>query len=473
MDILSYFPAFWIPDVPRGRYTLWALLTVFLLLTITGCSTSIAGNEHLDCSPEVHFINHSMICTKQPPGDWPYQCVVKGNIENKGAGRASAVLVWVEFGRQLNGVRNSTFNPIGDLDPGEKADFNNEIPAYELPSQYDIKITCTNYASNQPSNVPPQMGLLTSPGPAGSAVTTLAIDPANPANLYAGTTAWGLFKSTDGGGTWTESNLGVKFFQVNDLAIDPFTPTTIYASILSVDTGYPNGALYKSTDRGEHWFSVTEVMGSVTMRSITFDPVKPGTIYAITENGLIKSVDSGSHWQALNLGSFGPYISNLVIDPLTPATLYALSPEYGVIKSTNGGEEWFEGNNGLPNFDLTSLVIDPVTPAILYTISWKGVFQTKDATMNWSMVNRERLDASAIIVTAFAIDPLTPTNLYAALYLSNPDSAKIMKSTDEGKTWEEFNVGRRTSYISSIVIDSANPTMMYLLTNSGLVFVQK
>jgi hypothetical protein len=57
----------------------------------------------------------------------------------------------------------------------------------------------------------------------------LAIDPATPATLYAGTSGDGVFKSTNGGGNWTAANTGLTNTDVNTLAIDPATPTTLYA----------------------------------------------------------------------------------------------------------------------------------------------------------------------------------------------------------------------------------------------------
>ena len=72
----------------------------------------------------------------------------------------------------------------------------------------------------------------------GLSIHTLAIDPATPTILYAGT-ALDVFKSTDGGATWVELNNSGTYY---DLAIDPATPTTLYAGT--------NGGVLKSTDGG-------------------------------------------------------------------------------------------------------------------------------------------------------------------------------------------------------------------------------
>ena len=68
----------------------------------------------------------------------------------------------------------------------------------------------------------------TSIGPEGGNVSALAIDPATPATLYAGTSG-GVFKSTDGGANWSAVNTGLTATNIQALAIDPATPTTLYA----------------------------------------------------------------------------------------------------------------------------------------------------------------------------------------------------------------------------------------------------
>src|SRR5204862_3823027 len=70
----------------------------------------------------------------------------------------------------------------------------------------------------------------TTHGPEGGYVQTLAIDPASPATLYAGTSGGGVFKSTNAGESWTASNTGLTSHFVAALAIDPPAPTTPYAT---------------------------------------------------------------------------------------------------------------------------------------------------------------------------------------------------------------------------------------------------
>lgn len=81
----------------------------------------------------------------------------------------------------------------------------------------------------------------TSIGPEGGVIYTLAIDPTTPSTLYAGTTG-GLFKSTNSGGTWNAANNGLTSKPVSALAIDSSTPSTLYAGT--------TGGLFKSINSG-------------------------------------------------------------------------------------------------------------------------------------------------------------------------------------------------------------------------------
>src|SRR5947208_10604439 len=93
----------------------------------------------------------------------------------------------------------------------------------------------------------------TTDGPHSETINALAIDPQTPTTLYAGTSGDGIFKSTDGGGNWSAVNTGLTTpygaIWVNALAIDPQTPTTLYAAS-------SGGGVFKSTDGGGTWSAV-------------------------------------------------------------------------------------------------------------------------------------------------------------------------------------------------------------------------
>ena len=102
----------------------------------------------------------------------------------------------------------------------------------------------------------------TSLGPEGGDVYALAIDPATPTTLYAGIRNRGVYKSTDSGGSWSASNTGLTNLTIQALAIDPATPATVYAGTA--------GGVFKSTDGGAAWNAITVTLPSV--HALAIDP---------------------------------------------------------------------------------------------------------------------------------------------------------------------------------------------------------
>ena len=88
-------------------------------------------------------------------------------------------------------------------------------------------------------------GIWTTNGPDGGTIRALAVDPASPDTVYAGTWGGGVYKSTNGGSAWAPANGGLDVPWVLALAVDPATPDTLFAG-----SGW---GIYKSTDGGGNW----------------------------------------------------------------------------------------------------------------------------------------------------------------------------------------------------------------------------
>lgn len=98
------------------------------------------------------------------------------------------------------------------------------------------------------------------------------------------------------------------------------------------------------------------------VRVLAVDPRTPTTLYAATSGGVFKSLDGGTRWTAANRGlGFRPVVA-LAVDPVTPATLYAATEEFfggGVFKSADGGATWRAApNSGLPATSVSALALD-------------------------------------------------------------------------------------------------------------------
>jgi len=176
-------------------------------------------------------------------------------------------------------------------------------------------------------------------------VDALAINPSTASTVYAGTLN-GVFATGNSGAAWSASSNGLALTTVTTLAIDPATPATIYA-------GTTLSGIFKSVDGGGSWTSIytgigTTGNGSCAMPSIAtlaIDPSTPATLYAGTlctqQKAVLKSIDGGATWNpaVTGLPLYGE-IASLAIDPQNTSTIYAAAAGTGLYLSTNAGANW-------------------------------------------------------------------------------------------------------------------------------------
>ena len=175
--------------------------------------------------------------------------------------------------------------------------------------------------------------------PSDQGVCSLVIDPATPSILYAGTFSGGVFKSTDGGGSWAAVNNGQPYRSVSSLAIDPATPATLYTSVFySYKGGSGSGGVFKSTDGGGSWQAVNNGLpADPWVSNLVIDPTTPTTLYAgiyipgiYASLEVYKSTNGGGSWSTFNAGLANTAAGRLVIDPKMPSKLYAGTDGGGV-----------------------------------------------------------------------------------------------------------------------------------------------
>jgi photosystem II stability/assembly factor-like uncharacterized protein len=176
------------------------------------------------------------------------------------------------------------------------------------------------------------------PGPP-CCISTLLIDPQTPSTIYGLSSDGKILKSTDGGTNWRPVNLGLPAdaggrYGITSLAIDPQNPTTLYAG-----NALRGGRVFKTTDGGESWSAVNSGLPDGGVMALAINPQDPDTIYASTR-GVFKSTNGGAGWTAVNSGlenDIGYPFSALAIDPQNPDTIYAAGYDTALYKTTNGG----------------------------------------------------------------------------------------------------------------------------------------
>jgi len=299
--------------------------------------------------------------------------------------------------------------------------------------------------------------------PYGGNINSLTIDPANSQTLYAGTSGGGVFKSANGGTSWNSINTGLTNTYIRSIAIDPATPQTLYAGTFDGDFfGKAGSGVFKSINGGTSWSAANTGLTNIYVFSLAIDPVTPQTLYAGTGVGVFKSVNGGTSWSAVNSGLTNTIVYTLAIDPSTPQTLYAGTSGGGVFKSVNGGTSWSPINTGQsPNAYVFSIAIDPVTPQTLYAgTSGPGVFKSINGGTSWSTVN---IGLTYTFVFSLAIDPSTPQTLYAS-------GGGVFKSVNGGASWSAINAGLTSTDVRSLAIDPTTPHTLYAGTYDGIVF---
>jgi len=157
--------------------------------------------------------------------------------------------------------------------------------------------------------------------------------------LYAGTYRQnGLYKSTDGGETWRIANTGIEWYgdipSVSALAINPSNSNVLYAGTYNPDDRHGIG-VFKSTDGGESWTLVNpERLFRKGVVSLAIDPLRPNTVYSGNIYGeVFKTTDGGEHWKLMDKGLDDIwYIASLAIDPRDHHTVYAATGFPGVFR---------------------------------------------------------------------------------------------------------------------------------------------
>jgi photosystem II stability/assembly factor-like uncharacterized protein len=210
----------------------------------------------------------------------------------------------------------------------------------------------------------------------------------------------GVYKTTDGGKTFSKVLFVNDSTGAIDLHLDPSNPDVMYAATWqayrtswAMSSGGTGSAIWKSTDGGTTWTSLTKTAkglptGTVGKIGLTISPAKPSRLWAVIEHdsgGVYRSDDAGATWSYINrdrkLRQRAWYYSNLVADPKDTNVVYALN--VGFYRSKDGGKTFREGIN-VPHGDNHDLWIAPNDPLRMVEGNDGGATVSTNGGKNWT-----------------------------------------------------------------------------------------
>lgn len=289
--------------------------------------------------------------------------------------------------------------------------------------------------------------------PTGS-IGAMAVAPSNPDVIYVGTgeaqqrpdlaTGDGMYKSTDGGRTWT--HLGLRdTHQISQVIVDPTNANRLFVAALGHPYG-PNAerGVFRSTDGGATFEKVLYKDENTGGSDVVFDPRDANVVYATL-------------WEARQ----GPWENGDF-----------RGPGSGVFKSTDGGTTWRPLTKGLPTWEgdrlgRIGITVAPSLPSRLYATveanTTAGIYRSDDAGESWTRVNDdERVVARPYDSTDIRVHPTNPDIVYVPTIVA-------WKSTDGGKTFTAWRGAPGGDDYQRIWINPTMPDIMLLASDQGAI----
>jgi len=307
-------------------------------------------------------------------------------------------------------------------------------------------------------------------GPANNAgrVSEIVGIPGDPSTFYVGAAAGGIFKTTNGGVTFTPIFDDQPNVSIGAIAIAPSDLNVLY---VGTGEGNPRNSasfgegMFKSIDAGRHWTAIG-LSDTGKIARVVIDPRNPDVVYVAAlghtwgpseERGLFKTTDGGRNWKKVLYKNDLTGCSDVAIDPTNANIVFAAmythrrlpwyfdsgGGETALYKSVDGGATWTRlsgsGNTrGLPKgpMDRIGIAVARSHPDVVYIISETKdegeLWRSDDGGESWRMVNKDpNINFRPFYYSDIRVDPNNPEVVYS---LSGP----LLKSEDGGRTFQRI-----------------------------------
>jgi len=273
-------------------------------------------------------------------------------------------------------------------------------------------------------------------GPDSGTVRDIAIDPRGPSDqtMYVATDNGGIWKTTDGGTTWSPKSDFMPSLNTGAVALDPGNPAIVYAGTgnrLSQNSLSRGVGIYKSVDGGDNWLPI---LGETLFKGVLINRIvlpAPNLLLVATSNGVYRSVDGGVNFAQITAGD----VTDLDVDTVSATTVYASINGIGVFRSTdsganfppapatgNGAGNLFSGSNGAPTPSGIILFAQSTLPdnSTMYMnvggiTGNMGIFKSTNKGANWSQITASTGDHESSLqgyMQSIGVDPQDPNRAY-------------------------------------------------------------
>jgi len=284
----------------------------------------------------------------------------------------------------------------------------------------------------------------------------------------------GVYKSVDGGKTWSAANSGLKDLYVGSLRMHPTDNQTLFAATgnnaCSLNTffmGMVDAGLYRSSDGAKSW---EKVIGAEILTTINFSPSNPDIVYAGGAEAFFRSSDRGKTWikTSKNGEPYGPkgiragVPIDVVVDPKDSDKVYVNNYGGGVFRSTDGAKSWQVYSRGVSGAEIRKIATNAKRPNALYVIGRSGPFLSQDYGKSF-----EGIANGALMPEWFSIasSPANP-NL---ILMADEHQGQMFRSENNGENFEKvlthpnvnaYDVNQRSGF-KAIAFVPSNPAVIY------------
>lgn len=349
-------------------------------------------------------------------------------------------------------------------------------------------------------------------------INVIRFDPNNSNTMYIGAAGGGVWKSVDGGASWSDITSSIPVTSIADIAVDPGNSNIIY---IATGDGYGYeatwqsdndfwGGVYssgvlKSTDGGQTWsttgLSYTQNIKEIVQR-LVISPSNSSLLLAATRSGIYRTSDAGVSWTLVNAN----HCYDIEFNTADPNTIYA-GGNQDLLKSVNGGQTWTVMKDNLCGTGRISIETSAANSQVIYALCESGTLsKSTDGGATWTTkaspsgaasfygyydLILECSDANADVLLAGGLyvakstnggtswqtisswSPYTASNYVHAdnheleflpgstQTIFSGNDGGIFKSTNQGTSWTDLSAGLRIAQIYRLSTSATDPSIVY------------